>query len=362
MSKNLWEKTAATIVAAGQVPIPITETLLELLKLIMTEEQAEFISIFNKPLNFNEIKEQTGREDNYLHKMLEDLMYTGIVTGIPSRSTGITVFRLLPPFPGIFEFTLMRGGTEEKDKKLAQLFDRMFQEMSDMVQQHYDNVVPAFKSIPAIDRIVPVENLLDATKDEILPADEVRKILDKFDTIAVAVCYCRHEKDLLNNKCKRTKHRENCLMLGPGAEFTIKYGFARQISRDEAKKILKESEDSGLVHKTFHVKLDPEREQEAICSCCKCCCGTFQLFYRGVTAMHSVTSYIARIRKDECTGCGACVEMCPMEAIKIVDDVAQIEDERCLGCGLCGHHCDFDAAVLEKTGRRDVFVAPPRLS
>ncbi|MCP4682400.1 MAG: 4Fe-4S dicluster domain-containing protein [Desulfobacterales bacterium] len=213
-----------------------------------------------------------------------------------------------------------------------------------------------------MDRIIPVESEIDVEKDEVLPAEEVRKIIDQFDTIAVATCYCRHEKDLLEDSCKFTDKRENCLMFGPGAQFTIDQKFARPVTKEEARRILKESEDAGLVHKSFHAKLDPEREQEAICSCCKCCCGTFQLYYRGVRAMHSVTSYLAKIDEDECTGCGVCVDMCPMEAIVINDVTAEIEEEKCLGCGVCAHHCDCDAATLVRTGKREVFVPPPRIA
>ena len=31
----------------------------------------------------------------------------------------------------------------------------------------------------------------------------------------------------------------------------------------------------------------------------------------------------AKINKDECVGCGTCVEECPSEAITMVDDIAQ---------------------------------------
>ena len=48
-SEKIWYKAGRTIVKAGNLPMVVNETLLELLKLIMTEEQADFISIFRKP-------------------------------------------------------------------------------------------------------------------------------------------------------------------------------------------------------------------------------------------------------------------------------------------------------------------------
>ena len=56
---KIWYKTARTIVKAGQLPMVINEALLELIKLIMTEEQAEFIQIFKKPsLSIDQIREK----------------------------------------------------------------------------------------------------------------------------------------------------------------------------------------------------------------------------------------------------------------------------------------------------------------
>ncbi|GAG76521.1 unnamed protein product [marine sediment metagenome] len=40
-SEKIWYKAARTIVKAGQLPMVVNETLLELLKMIMTDEQAE---------------------------------------------------------------------------------------------------------------------------------------------------------------------------------------------------------------------------------------------------------------------------------------------------------------------------------
>ena len=60
-SKKIWYKAARTIVKAGQLPMVVNDTLLELLQLIMTEEQADFIAIFKKPsLSINQIREKTS--------------------------------------------------------------------------------------------------------------------------------------------------------------------------------------------------------------------------------------------------------------------------------------------------------------
>ena len=55
---KVWYKAARTIVKAGQLPMAVNDDLIELLKLIMTEEQAEFIAVFRKPsLNIDQLKD-----------------------------------------------------------------------------------------------------------------------------------------------------------------------------------------------------------------------------------------------------------------------------------------------------------------
>jgi len=359
MSKQLWQVAALAVNQAGQIPIPVTDTLIELLQTVMNEEQAAFIPIFTKPMSFEEIKAKNSLGHDDLNRMLDELMHIGVITGIPSKKTGQVIYRLMPPIPGLFEFTLMRGEETEKEKKLAVLFDRLFGELSELVQENYDGVVDMFKTGTPITRVVPVEAEIKQNVDNILPYESINRIVDKFDTIAVANCYCRHEKNLLGKKCEVTDHKENCLFFGQTARFVIDYKFGREISKEEAKKIVFQSEEDGLVHKSFHVKSDIEKDELAICNCCKCCCGTFENYYRGAAPTHTYTSYLAKVDENECTSCEECVEKCPMEAISI-DEAARVEEDKCIGCGVCAYNCPVQAITLERTGTREVFLPPVR--
>lgn len=55
------------------------------------------------------------------------------------------------------------------------------------------------------------------------------------------------------------------------------------------------------------------------------------------------------IHRDLCTGCGKCLDLCPVEAISINDGKAVIEKERCVECGLCQRSdiCHVSAFVRE---------------
>lgn len=55
----------------------------------------------------------------------------------------------------------------------------------------------------------------------------------------------------------------------------------------------------------------------------------------------------AKVNEELCTGCGACVEGCPVEAISLSNGKAQIDGDKCVDCGVCVGECPTDAISLE---------------
>ncbi|MGI9952842.1 4Fe-4S binding protein [Moorellaceae bacterium AZ2] len=53
-----------------------------------------------------------------------------------------------------------------------------------------------------------------------------------------------------------------------------------------------------------------------------------------------------RVEAEKCTGCGSCVDVCPMAAIT-VEEVAVINEDGCVECGTCVEECPNGALVLE---------------
>ena len=367
-NQSFWYKVARTIAKAGSNPVPISDTFIEILQILMNEEQGRFvIKVFKKPsLRFDQIKERIKGEydDEAINKMLEDLLDGGILSSGMSQSAGVRVYRLLQPWPGLMEYCLLRGETDEKAVKLAKLWHRFYEEMVEGTQKNIDMIVKMFEKAPAIDRIVPVEQEVEFGSEIITPYEQASQYIENYDDIAVAHCYCRHEKELIGDPCSLEAPKYNCFFFDKSAKHIIDHNFGERISKEDAKKKFKEAEDYGLVHKVFHVHANPEGKIEAICNCCKCCCGPFQLYHMGAIPLNTLTSYIAKVNDDECIGCETCVEKCPVDAIDIEDAIAQVNDKICIGCGVCAHACPQDpkALYMERTGLRKVVIVPKKVS
>ena len=54
----------------------------------------------------------------------------------------------------------------------------------------------------------------------------------------------------------------------------------------------------------------------------------------------------AVVNKETCTGCEACVDSCPVEAIVMEDGKATVTDE-CIDCGACVDECPVESIEME---------------
>ena len=54
------------------------------------------------------------------------------------------------------------------------------------------------------------------------------------------------------------------------------------------------------------------------------------------------------VDEKKCICCGACVAICPVNAIKIEKGKAKINPKKCIKCGSCAQFCPVGAIKSEK--------------
>lgn len=371
-----YKKAGEIISTAGGTPIPVNDTLIKILKYFIKEDELDFITAFSdkKSQTMEQLKQSSGLSEDEINKKVKNLAGRGVIFNQPN-SKGVMVYRLLPLVNvGTFEYTFM-GKIEknERNREISLLFDKLFAELDQMVQQNYDALIPHLSTLPPVDRTVPifdnkpknekikivVDEAISGAADKVVPTKKVEELIQKFDEIAVGHCFCRHHKDMSGTPCKQTDERENCFTFGKSARFTSEQGFSRMISKDEALVILKRAEDAGLVHKAYHPNFDTSKDETSICNCCRCCCAN------GVDNMiipiANTTNFLSVVNTDLCIGCGKCVKHCHTYAAYLKDDKKAGRDpQRCIGCGVCAHFCPQNAISMIEGKERIVRILPKK--
>jgi ferredoxin len=374
------KRATGIICRQGMVPFPVNETTVDIIKEVVGDEEDEFdfICAFRDRASqtMEELKASCDFSEVEIERLAGSLAGKGLIFNQPS-SAGIMVYRLLPLMNvGLMEYKFMgelKG--DEEERKLAQLFQKLMDEIRDQIQVNYDQLVPMLKKAPPVDRtvplrkteegapirIIPVDRRVRVPDEFILPSQSVEEIINKFDEIAVGHCFCRQRRQVLGEPCTTDAPVINCFSFGKSARYTSTQGFSRMVSKEEALRIMKEAEEAGLVHKAFHPNSKEARPETSICNCCKDCCDTLRLWRDGAFPLINSTYHLSMIDQDVCSGCGVCVERCPTDAIKLNDEgIAERDEDACFGCGVCARFCP-EGAISLKEGLRRVTILPPRL-
>jgi len=195
---------------------------------------------------------------------------------------------------------------------------------------------------PALLRVIPVEESIPV-EIEVFPYERASELLSRAKSFGVRDCICRTQQGLLGNRCHYPM--ENCLLFASAERVFANDPITREITKEEAFQILRETEEAGLVHSSGNYR----RGHYYICNCCTCCCAIL----RGITELDIPTAvarsdFYAAVDGELCTACETCLERCQFGALSLVDDVSQVDRNRCVGCGLCVSTCPSGALRLER--------------
>jgi len=329
------------------VGYPATESGIEIkiLKYLFTQEQAQIalnLNFMADPLKkiYRRVK-NSGFTIEELEEKLDTMYFKGLINrGIVSEGEEDIKYYGCAPFAiGMFEYQLNHLTPEFYKDSHEYFHEAFFDEFNS-------------SGVPQL-RVIPIEQTV-VNEQSIATYDDLRQVIEIVGSpIAVMECICRQGADLIGESCKKTKLRESCFAFRKAAEVFIERGQAREISKEEALKILEKAEDDGLV-------LQPSNSQRPmnICTCCGCCCGVLtSQKLRHEPAQFFATNFYAEVDPDLCVGCGICEDRCNLDAISIEDDISQVDKSRCIGCGVCIPTCTSEAITLQK---KEGETIPPR--
>ena len=320
------------------VGLPKTENKIEirLLKRLFTEAQAEFFVQLHPLLEApDDVANRLNRDPGEVADLMEQMAKKGLL--FRKRNGDRVRYAAVPYVVGIFEFQV-----KSMDKELAK-------ETEDYFEAVYGRALQSYKT-PVL-RTIPINRQMVADWP-IAPYEDVLQIVESQEKIAIAPCICRTTRKLADHDCD--KPMENCFSFGSHAEYYVENGLGRFITKEEAKQIVINNEEAGLVMQPFNSK-----KVGGMCSCCGDCCGMLRSLKKQPNPAEAVQSnYYAQVEEELCTGCETCVDRCQMEAVEVVDGISTVLLNRCIGCGLCVTTCPTEAIQLIKKSEDQLYEPP----
>jgi ferredoxin len=349
MDNDIYEQLARHLSFMG-MGLPHRSELVDILKENFTEQEAEIIMMLpttNTPLKPVKIEAIAGSKNidrKNLAAILEDLATRRLIYSGKTENgdIGYALHQAGFGFPQAFFW----GGEDTPHTR----------EMAKLVLKYFNRKVTkdifgGVKTKPY--RYIPINRSLKSDIQTVLPHDRMDTVLNNSARFAVAHCPCRVEAGLMGKSCEHPT--EVCIKFDEMAEYIIDRGLGREITRQEAQEIVRKAAEVGLVHFVDNTAGKAKHN----CNCCGCACWNVgSIRRRKIPRDELMAVYFFReTDPEQCAGCGECIDICPVQAIKLEDGLAVIDEKWCIGCGVCAAKCEFDAIHIRYRGDQEEVPA-----
>lgn len=278
------------------------------LNAVVTDEMADVALAIGlrQPRTLEYIVGKCGKSQEETQKLLAKLAETGVCKVWADKEDGKDRYFVNIFAPGMLEMMVNNREQLAAHPEIGKAFE-------EYTRRRLAPMAALFPEGLAMMRVVPIES---AIKDipGVEPWEHLSYYLDKYDTYSVSDCSCRQSRRVLDEGCGHLE-KDICIQMGTGAEYYIRTGRGRQVSREEVEEILKFAETNGLMHQMPHT--DGLGESAAICNCCGCACFSMRLATLFHTPDGIRSNFTAVSDPEKCVACGQCVENCPTNALKL---------------------------------------------
>lgn len=344
-----------------------TPEMEKILKALFTPEEADILLVFNGPFmdrfTAKKIARKVKRPVEEVEPMLKEMARTQRL--FSAEKDGNRTYSLFPLIPGLFEMYFSnheRASAEEKEKMM--LFAEEYEKYYDKgyVSNNFKSTYPFMRVFvdqkiveDTVNRgkgkLVDVAKEVELVKNDILPFEQAKTIIERSHKISVMDCACRTHMKIYNDGTPVNEYPINvCMALNTTAEYCIEQGFGRELSKEEGLKTLSAAAKAGLVHTTQNIT----DKSMFICNCDRDTC----IMLRGIRQFKNPyvvasSNFLPEYEIENCAFCKQCTKLCPMYTIELVDEDSEdkrivIDYDRCIGCGVCAFNCPKGALTMVK--------------
>ena len=278
----------------------------KILEPVVTEEMAEVALCLElrKPKSAVEVAALCGKSVEKTTKLLWELAVAGV--SFVNEIDGVDKYWHDLWIPGHMEMMANNKENVKKYPQIAEAFEAYGRVRGPKTAGNFPVGL-------GLMRVIPIEkSIMGETKRA--SYEEVSKYLNENDLFSVSDCSCRTAREVMGEGCGHLKE-DMCIQMGHAAEYYIRTGRGREITREEASEIIKRAEENGLMHQIPNT--DGPGKTHAICNCCGCSCLSLRTAGMFLNTDMVRSNYVSRVDKDKCVACGECVENCCVNAVKL---------------------------------------------
>gem|GEM_PF-449081 len=161
--------------------------------------------------------------------------------------------------------------------------------------------------------------------------------------IAIGPCVCKKSVGVR----EEPYYTDMVIMYGAQAYKLAHPEEYKNISKEEAKELLKQFKEHNLIHEVFAC-FKAKSWAFVICNCDPRYCVPTRSYIVTGDGVYPGPLF-ARVDADKCAGaekCGVCLKVCPFGAVETRNGKSAVRADKCMGCGICVYRCPNKAREL----------------